>query len=199
MFAIVLSNCGFVLACGLIGALGFRWAGGLLSQWAGRDLGDFVPRQLWGLTVTLPVIPLAIRNDIPLAVKVLALVTCSILTGLCRGVGWGNSLSLGFTEIGRPTHATFRQAAIMCSRLAAMTIVPFATALILGPHSMVRTAVLLFLYVLVVLASTQTYIEAWIHGGLQLPWLGCIRRDPPPSGELATGYIAGAFLAAYAL
>lgn len=34
MFAIVLSNCGFVLACGLIGALGFRWAGAFLATYA---------------------------------------------------------------------------------------------------------------------------------------------------------------------
>ncbi|CAK7192687.1 hypothetical protein COMNV_00893 [Commensalibacter sp. Nvir] len=180
-----------VLYAGL-GALGFRWAGGLLSRWLERDLGDQLPRLLWGWIACLPLIVVFAR-DVH-SIMIIALIAC--LTGLMRGVGWGNSLSLGFVSVGNPGPATKRKLWVMASRLALMQALPFITAgYFLSAHALLLVIPILGCFFLASCGlSIMGYYEAWLYKGLYIPSLGCDPMDPPPTGELIAGASTGLFL-----
>lgn len=182
-----------------LSALGFRWAGGLLSQWAKRDLGNFLPRQLWGLTATLPLIPLAVFTDGDWKWKAVILCGCCILTGLLRGFGWGDSLTLGFTKVrGTPDGSTGKKAIVMWSRilvmLAPLYLAILALTLVSSVHVSAATwAAIAATYLMTAAAGVSGYYLAWNDGPFDIPALGCSPVDPPPTGELAVGFYA-AFL-----
>lgn len=194
---------------GVIGAIGFRGAGGLFSQWAKHDLGNFMPRQVWGLAATLPIIPIAIASPWIWYVKAPLLILTSVLTGVMRGSGWGNSLSLGYAAPkSKPDDTHEHKFFVMVIHLLMMLALPlislivFFMSLRLSCSVEVHFLYGLALYSLMVnvpILSSIGYDLAWQLGPLNIPFLGCTRNDPPPTGELATGFITAFAIALISL
>lgn len=174
------------LGFGVIGAIGFRGAGGLFSQWAGRDLGDTFARQMWGITAMLPVIPAAAASSYPWYVSAAIMAAGSGLTGIARGVGWGGSLSLGYSVArGKPDETHSQKMLTMFSRLLVMGLAPFL-ALALFHKDILFCGVTL---PLTALLGVNWYNIAWSEAAFDVPFLGISRNDPPPIGELCAGFL----------
>lgn len=186
---------------GIWGGLSFRGAGGLFSQWAGRDLGDFIPRQIWGIAATFPVILYAFKSGVAWYVAVPSLILCSILTGLMRGTGWSDSLSLGYAGIGKPTSKTWRKQGVLLLHLMVMLSIPFICIEALAAIHLDINAALASVggWLAASVLSAAAYRIAWVFGGGDLPELGLTPNDPPPLGELLTGLLTTIILTLVAL
>lgn len=186
-------------SCGLLGAIGFRGAGGLFSQWAGRDLGDTFARQAWGICAAVAIIPAAVSSHWHWYITLPIVIAASTLTGVMRGIGWGNSLTLGHSSVGVADVNKFCQdSLVMWTRLTLMAAFPFIAIIALKPswHAVILSVIGCMA---ASLQGLTNYVYAWGNGGFNIPALGCSRNDPPPTGELLSGFFIALFAAAVGL
>lgn len=179
-------------ACVLLCALGNRWAGGLLSKWVGKDLGDTSVRILWGLTT---IVPIAVEWHSFRWTQwwvVFILLAGGVVQGLLRGFGWGSSISMGFVNR-HPTARTWTTAIVMFTHSLMMNIGVWLTAAILMS--------VFPLYAVSGLLATALGWTLWYFVAWMLPWnvpfLGMYKTDPPPTAEFLCGGWTGLLIFLY--
>lgn len=180
--------------CVLLCALGNRWAGGLLSVWVGKDLGNTKVRILWGLTTIVPFFVFFDHLRWQAWWIIPAILVTGIVQGLLRGAGWGGTLTLGFKN-GEPTEETAHAVGVMYPRVLLMNAGVWIGAVVLFPAFPLYPALaLLAVAALWILA----YLYAWLHP-IQFPKLGLLKVDPPPTAEVLCGALTGLFVYLFAM
>lgn len=185
------------LACGLAN----RFAGGLLSKLVGKDLGDFLPRLVWGITSSISAAIISIISDVKLASDWyfwLSIIVIALLMTVARGFGWGSSLTVGFQKDSDHEHSTFikslalKQDPMFLIRAMAMTVFVMAyQAFIHDSSAVVSVTSVILSTVSVSLGWLGAYTIAFLKP-LNIPKLGMLNNtqiDPPPTGEFYSGIL----------
>lgn len=173
------------LLCGLCN----RFAGGLLSKLVGKDLGDFLPRQIWGFSAGFSAGIIALY-ECPDLLKLwyfyLMVIVASVLTGLLRGIGWGNSLTVGFGSNGLDKSLAKKQWPVFFLHAAGMN----AGVMILQIFTHTSITMMIVMTILAIVCAGLGWLEAYIFAFLKplnIPKLGMFTTDPPPTGEFLAG------------
>jgi hypothetical protein len=156
----------------LAGALGRRFDGGLLSQWAGRDLGRWQARAAWA------------------AVSVWALAVCHLVQGapdwwLVLSALWLPLGSAVWGNAGKTLKTTLDYLSLLLHGVSVMAV-PILVAWFIGMAWWHPLAVAILTVPLYMLANRVP---------VNIPWLGCRPGDPEPLAELVCGgaWLAGIF------
>lgn len=177
-----------ILLCGLCN----RFAGGLLSKLVGKDLGDFLPRQIWGFSAGFSAGIICLYEN-PQLLKLwyfyVSVLAVSVLTGLLRGIGWGNAMTVGFGSNGLDKSLAKKQWPVFFLHAAGMN----AGVMILQifTHSSIVTQIIMTMLAIVFagLGWLGAYIFAFLKP-FNIPKLGMFKTDPPPTGEFLAGSIS---------
>lgn len=186
-----------VLICGLCN----RFAGGLLSQWVGKDLGDFKPRLIWGCASAISAAIISIIVKPSLASEWyfwLSVVLVAILTTVARGFGWGDSMSVGFQKDSDNEHSTFyAQTAIKEDPMFVLRSMSM-TIFVMSLQAFLHDTTVLNAIIAVILSTVFTGV-VWLGAytlaflkPLNIPKLGMLNNtqiDPPPTGEFYCGML----------
>jgi hypothetical protein len=176
------------------GAFGRRIAGGVLSQWCGVDQGTQVQRVIWGLLMGL--VALAARG--PPGTDWHAWL---VLPGVAFGI-WAGSCVFAFRlpwcadtglQVGRvPGRAGvtwsawwYDQAALLWHGCGGV-LLPALLAWWLG---------LTWWWLAIAGALCGPCYELAYDAPMEIPWLGCLHVDPPPTAELLWGALVGVAMA----
>lgn len=153
----------------IVGALGRRIDGGLLSQWVRHDVGRWEARAVWGVLAVWALYTFHLSQGIPSW----WLVGSAAWLPLGSAV-WGNG--------GRPLKTVLNYLSVLFHGLSVMSV-PIVVAFLTGGawwHPLVVAVLTVPIYML------ANRIPA------SIPWLGCRPDDPEPLAELVCG---GAWLA----
>lgn len=173
--------------CGLCN----RFAGGLLSKLVGKDLGDFLPRQIWGFSVGFSCGIICLHENPKLLTFwyfYVAVIAASVVMGLLRGLGWGNSLTVGFQNGKLDINLAKKQMPVFA--LHAMGMNAGAMILQIFVHQVIFIQISLIILAIICagLGWLVAYILAFLKP-LNIPKLGMTKSDPPPTGEFLAGMI----------
>lgn len=160
-----------VIVAALASALGRRMAGGLLSHWVGVDLGDLPVRILWGVILAVCAYIVGLQWQYALALIPLVWVDTT--------VGYFGSMSAG-NQQGR-SHAVDYALLTLHGLSGVLSPAIGAFLLHLNPVWLIASGLL----------CAPCYALAWVWPW-EIPILGCLQRDPPPTAELLWGACVGA-------
>jgi hypothetical protein len=156
------------------GALGRRFGGGLLSQWLGRDIGDF---------------PVRILQAFMMASIVYMAGAGWPATGATAVAVWFGAVTCGFYG---SMGATSLRDAVFLVVYGIEANGPLAAAAFFAGYP------LWWLILLAGVLRSPLYFAARVMP-LNVPKLGCLTHDFPPTAELATGALFGVATAVCAL
>lgn len=181
-----------LFVCTLLCGIANRWAGGLLSKWIGKDLGDASVRILWGLTTIVPLLIFYHHLRWVAWWMVFPIILTGVVQGLLRGAGWGNALSLGFVN-GHMTIKTFPAAVTMFVRTLAMNAgiwIGVAVLMHADPYwAIPGLSACALLWV-------AAYLYAWLRPW-NVPFMGMYKVDPPPTAEFISGAVTACLVYLY--
>ena len=191
-----------------------RMAGGLLSQLLKKDMGDTLPRFIYGTTVALTGLSLSFLSGHELHgwYNLLWLVV-AVLMSFGRGFGWQGAMSLAFSKNADGTMTLNKGLAVKTwpkfflasasMNIGVLIMFIFSTEEYLNALTFAHSVFYIIIpYFLIALIELGVYVFANYHP-LNIPVLGCygktsengqILTDPPPSGELFFGIALGLFI-----
>lgn len=165
-----MSTVAFLFAAAVAGALGRRFAGGLMSQWLRLDLGDAPVRVLWGAMLA----GVAVAAGLPWQYAA-AIVPCVFLGST---VGYYGAMSAG-NQPGRSVALDWLLLTLHgLAGTALLSIAAWYQGLLWWPLLAAGAA------------CAPCYAAAW-RCPIEFPALGCLRVDPPPTAELMWGATVG--------
>ena len=184
----------YILCILLIIMSGFcnRFAGGLLSKLVGKDLGDFLPRQIWGFVTGFSCGIICIYEKpelLDLWYFYVSVIAASVVMGLLRGLGWGNSLRVGFDENGKlESDLAKKQMPVFALHAMGMNTGVMILQIFVHQNMIIQISSIMLAIICAGLGWLGAYILAFLKP-LNIPKLGMTNTDPPPTGEFYAGMI----------